>query len=255
MLSWPRLINWLTARAYRYERFEVRLGELQGEVMALLRDRRDLRHYLARTLERTMTDFIDARWDTSQHFTTGHAGLKPDFIVLTVADEIPENMAYHYYIEATGDIMQMVSEEHSAVNFGFSTGRALWWNFVNTKMNPDFVCFHILLRSADGALTSEQLAHAFVLIKDLCVRHRIQETEADQFGGICGIEQIDPFYHHDNAKNFPFSALVAYLASGVIQLPKPQVSPVVAVEDAPVEPVKPEETVAPKRKKRSEVSE
>jgi hypothetical protein len=214
------MLDWLSARIYRYQRFEQRLRELQGEVMVLLRDRHDLKLYLAETLEKLMTEFPDARWEASPLFTPGHAGLKPDFIVLTLAEAREEGMSYHYIVEHNGDIVQMVSEEHSAVNAGLSTGHAPWWGFVNTKQNPDFVCFRILLITEDGKLSPEQIAHSFVLIADLCNRHRIVKSEADQFGGITGVESLDPFYHRDNSKNFPYSALVDYLSTGVLPVEK-----------------------------------
>lgn len=226
-----------------------RLRQLQGEYFVARSEISSLKRRVAQVLNTTMPDFVDAAWMASPHFLQGHNGQRPRYIILhttttdktkevVALDHEKENESVHYLIDQKGAILQTVSELDSAI--GTTTlfaNAALFWNGANLNGNLDYAAFVIELLTDDGKLSQETLVAAFVLIEDLCSRHRVPREIANEVGGVCGHYQTNPRYAAECGKDFPYSALVDYL-NGNAPVPVVEKAPVTEEADAPKKPAK-----------------
>jgi N-acetyl-anhydromuramyl-L-alanine amidase AmpD len=128
----------------------------------------------------------------------------------------------HYGIGRKGGIAQYVAERHGAWANGVVTaGHDPWWSETDSP-NPNDVTISIehVKPSTDNsdALTPEQQAASFALVRDICTRNGIPMRPADGQGGICGHSSIDPVNRSRCPGLYPWDALWAYLQGGTTDM-------------------------------------
>ncbi len=189
-----------------------------------------------------MPDYKDATWIPNNNFFADTG--KKSFVILhgTAGGSSAENIAHyyqtteggnepvssHYVIGQDGHVVQTVAEKDGAYGNGVVNNP----NWTGNPNNYTISIEHVKpSRDNSDALTPEQQAASFALIKDICERNGIGMHDADDNTGITGHFSIDPVDRKDCPGNYPWDALWAYLSGSPQPAPTPNQNQLKAIGD------------------------
>jgi len=178
-------------------------------------------------------DETDALWIPSRNYFPYREGHRPRWIILHGTAGFPSaeavgyyfqnaDVATHYIIGLSGEIVQCIDEQHGAFANGCISGipgksgdsihHDAWWGSAVNPNNVTISIEHVKpSRNNADELTEVQRFASFLLVEHICRRHDIPRHYADESGGITGHFSMDPVNRDFCPGPYPWEDLFAYL--------------------------------------------